>query len=610
MSQTPFQPDDELLSAYIDGELSADELRAVEEWIATDPAAQALVEELRNVSNTVQSLPRTAVPAEWTAQLAQRLDEATSSKTSLGAKHEENGQAGGIASLPIGRSKRGWWWSAAAIAAAVAVMAMLPQANLNDQVAKNTPTTKAPAAGSELARAPMLEGTEGERMTMSAPPSDGAAAPSLDALATEDLSADMPTPPEFAPEATPERADFARMAEAPLAATAEPTAPVEPVDNTYLIVWCEVPPETLRQREINNVLGDNGIQIDDRTESWLAAAEPVRQQIAMRNRIAVENSSGPRGRVRSVEGTASRESAAASTRSFAPAEATGRSASPPLAGRNQPTTSDAGVGQENDLDERDRDNKQQDEEADAEADESVEIEGETILVDATADQIASCLAAMQNDPGNYASITVEPVSKQAIAEQLIQNRRGGAAAGRAGLSLRMGVQDGEQNADDAATVDLADSMEGKVAMEAQAANEAEISQQVTELQVQRPQARRLQRPKDWYYYNTAPQDDQQGIPLPVYQDANSKVAAEDKTLANGKTAKLEELNRLVKQQQQVRPQQSLQAPLKEQQPVQVLFVLRNSRLSNPALSAGPATASEIAPAEAMEASPAPASESP
>ena len=49
--------DDELLSAYVDGELSAEEKAEVEQHLAADPAARRLVEQLRAVSASVRALP-------------------------------------------------------------------------------------------------------------------------------------------------------------------------------------------------------------------------------------------------------------------------------------------------------------------------------------------------------------------------------------------------------------------------------------------------------------------------------------------------------------------------------------------------------------------------
>jgi hypothetical protein len=50
--------DDELLSAYIDGELTDEERAAVEARLETDPAARELIAELRSLSGSLKSLPR------------------------------------------------------------------------------------------------------------------------------------------------------------------------------------------------------------------------------------------------------------------------------------------------------------------------------------------------------------------------------------------------------------------------------------------------------------------------------------------------------------------------------------------------------------------------
>jgi anti-sigma factor RsiW len=55
---------DELLSAYIDGELTDAERAQVEKRLAADPAARELVAELRGLSNTLRSLPHEKMPAD------------------------------------------------------------------------------------------------------------------------------------------------------------------------------------------------------------------------------------------------------------------------------------------------------------------------------------------------------------------------------------------------------------------------------------------------------------------------------------------------------------------------------------------------------------------
>jgi anti-sigma factor RsiW len=52
------QFEDELLSAYVDGELTPAERAAVEKRLSDDPQAQAMVAELRAVCETLKSLPK------------------------------------------------------------------------------------------------------------------------------------------------------------------------------------------------------------------------------------------------------------------------------------------------------------------------------------------------------------------------------------------------------------------------------------------------------------------------------------------------------------------------------------------------------------------------
>lgn len=52
-----YHPDNELFSAYLDGELTAEEEAQVERVLASSPAARQLLDELRNLSQTLQTLP-------------------------------------------------------------------------------------------------------------------------------------------------------------------------------------------------------------------------------------------------------------------------------------------------------------------------------------------------------------------------------------------------------------------------------------------------------------------------------------------------------------------------------------------------------------------------
>jgi anti-sigma factor RsiW len=600
VSHSPFQPDDELLSAYIDGELTADELRAVEEWLASDPAARALVEELRGVSSAVQALPRASVPAEWTAKLAERLDDARGNSAPNPPHHETNGHGDAMPSLPFGRSSRGWWWSAAAIAAAVAIMLMVPR-EPEQVVATNAPAFKAPARGGEIvmaapdaANAPKPD-SPALGSTFDAPTrGEVAEGEGIDALAMESAPAPA-TAVAPTPEASHEAADFAGIAAAPPAPASEVPAPASArvtgdiataAENTYLIVWCDVPPESLREKEINELLTGNGIVVDETTDTWLAAAEPVRQQIELRNSINYQSTNAPTV----MRGSAAPAPEVASSRFAIP------DASPEDARRER---------MERDPSDEAADTPNAETLADAN---EPSLEGETILVDATADQIAGCLAAMQQDPSNFQSITIEPVSEMAIQQQLSTQRS---------LAAPMVAQNEQQAAQESAPLsrevdsEFAEKLaeESRMQMQQQARGGDVDETQQRANYVERAQARRLARPEDWYFYNTAPKEAAQGYRLPMLESKDGKVLSKSEYASADKKQQLAELNRYVTQtpQQQIAGQVA-NAPLGEKQPVQVLFVLRNSQLPDPlaASAAGPAIEPAAEPAVIEPAPAAPA----
>src|SRR4051812_2836900 len=122
MSEREFQPelDDELLSAYLDDELSAEERAAVEARLANDPEAQQLLHQLRSVSQSVQMLPLESVGRDLSADILRRIE----------AKKRGDGGAGGDSSAAIGNvtprvtvfgSRRSWIWATLAVAAGLMI---------------------------------------------------------------------------------------------------------------------------------------------------------------------------------------------------------------------------------------------------------------------------------------------------------------------------------------------------------------------------------------------------------------------------------------------------------------------------------------------------------
>jgi hypothetical protein len=113
--------DDELLSAYVDGELTAAERALVEERLRSDPAAAALVEELRSLSSTIKSLPRETLGRDLRAGVLAEVDQAR-------ADLDQHGPTT-LPTAPVDRwagIRRGLVWSALAIAATVLIAVFQP----------------------------------------------------------------------------------------------------------------------------------------------------------------------------------------------------------------------------------------------------------------------------------------------------------------------------------------------------------------------------------------------------------------------------------------------------------------------------------------------------
>ena len=71
----PQPPQDELLSAYLDGEVAGDEQALVEQWLASDPQFRRQHEELRALRGVMESLPRFTLPADFSARVLREAEE-------------------------------------------------------------------------------------------------------------------------------------------------------------------------------------------------------------------------------------------------------------------------------------------------------------------------------------------------------------------------------------------------------------------------------------------------------------------------------------------------------------------------------------------------------
>ena len=68
--------DDELLSAYLDDELTPEERARVEERMAADPRARQLLEELRAVSRAMKELPPATLGTDLRETVLRRAERA------------------------------------------------------------------------------------------------------------------------------------------------------------------------------------------------------------------------------------------------------------------------------------------------------------------------------------------------------------------------------------------------------------------------------------------------------------------------------------------------------------------------------------------------------
>lgn len=127
MSITTQSPNDELISAYLDGEVTDTERAEVERLLAEDPAAKRLADALSEVSRACRDLPRSefhvGLADRVLAEAQRRIADGADKPTVTQANHTQPDhlEPEGDFGLPFGRSARGWGWAVVAAAAAVMI---------------------------------------------------------------------------------------------------------------------------------------------------------------------------------------------------------------------------------------------------------------------------------------------------------------------------------------------------------------------------------------------------------------------------------------------------------------------------------------------------------
>ena len=110
--------DDELLSAYVDGELDEAQRALVEQRLRDDPRARQLASELQDLSETLRALPREQVGKEFREGVLRHAEEKMVSVASRGDR---------------GSLSRRWVWAALAIAAALILTIYQPEVVVEEQ---------------------------------------------------------------------------------------------------------------------------------------------------------------------------------------------------------------------------------------------------------------------------------------------------------------------------------------------------------------------------------------------------------------------------------------------------------------------------------------------
>lgn len=141
---------DELLSAYLDGELTDAERALVEQLLAEDTDAQQTLAGLQSVSETLRKMPRATPGADLSEEVLERV------------QAERSTEPESVMPLPVGRSPRGWLWAGLTVAAALVIMVWMPedQAKAPGDLAKRDAAAgdmrpeAVPAPGSSTPRTP------------------------------------------------------------------------------------------------------------------------------------------------------------------------------------------------------------------------------------------------------------------------------------------------------------------------------------------------------------------------------------------------------------------------------------------------------------------------
>jgi len=191
------EPSDELLSAYLDGELTDAERAAVEARLAADPEAQHLLHQLRSVSQDVQSLPLKSAPRDLRDQILSRIEKSPLAPKNTAASAPIADARTTTAPLSF-QGRRPWIWASLAVAAGLMIMFLNRDNDNREHLAAVSDGPRDRAASREPPLQPELGSTENKPATAVADPTVVAKSETFDAP----VAAGIPAAPSAMPPAS------------------------------------------------------------------------------------------------------------------------------------------------------------------------------------------------------------------------------------------------------------------------------------------------------------------------------------------------------------------------------------------------------------------------
>jgi hypothetical protein len=150
---------DELLSAYLDGELSAEERARVEQRLAESPELRRLCDELRALSATLHAMPRYELDEDVRRRVLRRAERAmlaapTEQPVPVKSSEERHMR------WPVRRSLRPLVWASMAVAAALALMVVYRRPEADKRPVAERRLKQLPDASLSLADGPVASEPE------------------------------------------------------------------------------------------------------------------------------------------------------------------------------------------------------------------------------------------------------------------------------------------------------------------------------------------------------------------------------------------------------------------------------------------------------------------